>query len=117
MLYSGPARLRSVEPLISLIEELAVTVARELRKRSRSKPIRRGATLRPGVDTPHWLALAELVRPHLRKRGAKTLLARELGLHPSRVTQFFRKGAAMPDAERTLLLMIWLVKQARGVAS
>lgn len=116
MLYPGPARLRSVEPLLELIETAAVEVARELRKRTKPKPVKRGGTVRPGVETPHWLALVELVRPHLRRRGAKALLARELGLHRSRVTHFFTANSAMPDAERTLVLLLWLLKRSRQVA-
>jgi hypothetical protein len=81
---------------------------------------RRGATLRPGADTPLWQALAAAVRPHLRRRGTRALLARELGLHPSRVTEFFMRGTAMPDAERTLLVLLWLSRQespAKGAAT
>lgn len=116
MLYDGPARLRSVDPLLELIETAAIAIARELRKRSKSRPIGRGATLRPGVDTPHWLALVELARPHLRKRGAKANLARELGLHRARISEFVESRRTMPDAERTLLLMLWLLKRSREVA-
>lgn len=117
MLYSGPAQLRSVEPLLLLIESLGVEIVRELRKRSRPRARPRGRILRPGIETPHWLALVELARPHLRRRGAKALLARELGLHKGRVSQFFSRQTAMPDAERTLLLLIWLMKQTRSVAN
>ena len=114
MLYSGPARLRSISRLIDLLEAAAVDVARELRKHSKSRPPTRGATVRPGVDTPHWIALVDMVRPHLRRRGAKAQLARELGLHRGRVSQFFGSRSAMPDAERTLLILIWLLRELRG---
>jgi len=114
MLYSGPARLRHLDPLLSLIEIAAVELARELRRHAvPRRPARRNATLRPGVETPHWLALVEMVRPLLRRRGAKALLAYELGLHRGRITQFFTRRSAMPDAERTLLLLFWLARQDR----
>lgn len=72
--------------------------------------------MRPGADTPAWLALAAQVRPLLAKRGAKTLLGRELGLHCSRITEFFFRETAMPDAERTLLLLSWLRRQPGALA-
>ncbi|HWA85530.1 MAG TPA: hypothetical protein VG710_04855 [Opitutus sp.] len=71
----------------------------------------RGATLRPGAETPLWLALAAAAKPHLGKRGARALLARELGLHQSRVREYFDTRTAMPDAERTLFLLLWLERQ------
>lgn len=116
MLYSGPAQLRSVEPLLLLVEELAVQIARQWRRRPPAPRRARGAVLKPGADTPHWLAMVELVRPHLRRRGAKALLARELGLNKGRVTQFFSRPSAMPDAERTLLLLTWMRRQPRSGA-
>lgn len=116
MLYAGPAKLRSADPLLDLVESAAVAIARELRSQTKSKPLSRGATLRPGVDTPHWLALVELARPHLRQRGAKASLARELGLHRARVTEFFESRRTMPDAERTLLLMQWLRQRAQSLS-
>lgn len=112
MLYPGPARLCSTDALVDLLTETSVGIARELRKRTKAKPPRRGATLRPGVETPHWLALVAAVQPHLRIRGTKAQLARELGLHRGRISQFFQARTAMPDAERTLLLMQWLLQRS-----
>ncbi len=40
-------------------------------------------------------------------------LARELGLPRQRVHEFLKSTAAMPDAERMLELMGWLVKCVR----
>lgn len=85
----------------SAFETAAVEVTRHLRKRSLPRPRPRGATLRPGVETPLWLALVALTEPQLRKHGAKALLARELAVDRSRVTEFFVKKSAMPDAERS----------------
>jgi len=113
MLYPGPARLRSLNPLLTLIETAAVDLAREMRRRTKPALRRRQTTLRPGHETPHWLALVELARPHLRRRGAKALLARELGLHRGRVSQYFTRQSAMPDAERTLRLLFWLLRESQ----
>jgi hypothetical protein len=83
-------------------------IARRHLRPVRQPRLGRGATLRPGVDTPLWLTLVAQTRPYLRTRGAKALLARELGLDPSRISQFFVTRTASPDAERTLLLLEWL---------
>ncbi len=84
---------------------LSQVAYRHLRPRA---PRSRGSTVRPGGATPRWLALVAAVRPHLRRRGEKSLLARQLGLHPARMHEFFIARSAMPDAERTLLLLGWL---------
>ncbi|MDB6115176.1 MAG: hypothetical protein JWQ83_1217 [Lacunisphaera sp.] len=104
-------RLHGVLGLGAAVYAAAEVLDRHARKKLKPAPIRRGATLRPGVDTPLWRALVTAIRPLLQRRGAKALLARELGLHRSRLTQFFVKQAAMPDAERTLLLLEWYRKQ------
>lgn len=56
----------------------------------------------------------ELTRPILQKRGARAILARELGLHKARMGDFFDRCQAMPDAERTLLLLVYLARRARA---
>ena len=98
--------------MAEMLDALAVELAAQLRKRLKSAPRPRGATLRPGVDTPLWLALANEVQPLLAKRGTKALLARELGLHRSQVSKYFVAKSAMPDAERTLQLLVWLSQRA-----
>lgn len=107
-----PYSLRIVLALTELIAELALAAARagvnQVRAR-RPRP-RRGATLRPGPDTPLWLAVAAQVQPLLQRRGARALLARELGVHRMRVTEYFFRRSAMPDAERTLELLLWLAR-------
>lgn len=110
-----PASLRltltAVEILAEAAQLAAIKAANSVRPASKRRP--RGATLRPGAETPLWSALVGEVRPLLRKRGARTLLARELGIHQSRVTEFFLRNHAMPDAERTLELLLWLGRQRR----
>ena len=71
----------------------------------------RGGTLRPSMETPLWNAVVTIVRPRLRRRGARALLARELGVHRARIGEYFGRQTAMPDAERTLRLLIWLSRQ------
>lgn len=77
-----------------------------------------GKTLRPGKDTPLWNELRGQLRPHLKKRGQQANLGRLLGLPRQRINQFVTGGGQMPDAERTLQLLAWLVavKQQRRPA-
>ena len=72
-----------------------------------------GATLRPGTDTPLWNGLRAQLRPHLLKYGEQATLARILGLPRQRVNDFVTGGGHMPDAERTLQLLAWLVAVRR----
>jgi len=70
--------------------------------------------LRPGPETPCWNELVRQVRPHLRKYGAKSQLARLLGLPRQRLQDCLKAGSASLDAERTLLLLGWLGFFQRG---
>jgi len=72
---------------------------------------RRWQHLRPGVDTPLWNALAAAVEMQLRRRGAKSRLVRFLGISRQRLHLLIVAKHAYPDAERALLLQLWL--QAR----
>jgi hypothetical protein len=71
--------------------------------------IRRGATLRPGKDTPLWNELRTLLRPRLRKYGEQANLGRLLGLPRQRINAYVTSRKQMPDAERTLQLLAWLI--------
>jgi hypothetical protein len=95
------------ELLVMPAEELARAAARQL---LRPSP-RRNSTLRPGIDTPLWNALVSVVRPHLRRRGEKINLGRELGVPPQRIHEYFVSRTAAPDAERTLALLVWLARR------
>jgi len=108
-------RLGALFDFAAILEEAAREMAKEARKRTdeRRPRVRRGATLRPGGDTPLWNALAELGRPLLQRRGARAILARELGVHRARVGEYFDKRSAMPDAERALRLFVLLARAAR----
>lgn len=111
MRSAGGARLNQLLDLAEILEPLAEELAVRLRRHLRPAPRRRGATLRPGVGTPLWLAVVAAVGPRLKGRGAKARLAHELGVHRSQVSKYFRGKSAMPDAERALRLLLWLGRQ------
>lgn len=110
-----PARLNTLFHLATLLEIPAQAALDELERRFRRPPPKRGATLRPGVSTPLWLALSRSIAPHLRRRGEKAKLARILGVSPARMSEFFRTQTAMPDAERALFLLLWLDAKRQGI--
>jgi len=107
-----PPQPRSVEMIVGLLTELgALAVEHAQRANQRRKDARRprkGATLRPGDETPLWSAVVEKVRPHLRVRGAKANLARVLEVPRQRVHDYFVAGTQMPDAERMIHVLLWL---------
>jgi hypothetical protein len=100
---------------MEILEDLArsslVAAQKTYKERTR---VRRGSALHPGPDTPLWNELARQCRPQLKRYGDKARLARILGLPRQRVHQLFKEGSACPDAERTLLLLIWLQARLRG---
>ncbi|MCU0791756.1 MAG: hypothetical protein MUE42_02635 [Opitutaceae bacterium] len=108
-------RLGALFDFAAILEETAREMTKEARKRAepRRPRTRRGTTLRPGADTPLWNALAEMSRPLVQKRGARAILARELGVHRARIGEYFDKHSAMPDAERALRLFVLLAQSAR----
>jgi hypothetical protein len=105
---------------LQLVEDLivvAITAAREAARAQTPatlRPRKRSLTLRPGPETPCWNELVRQVRPHLRKYGAKSQLARLLGLPRQRLQDCLKTGSASLDAERTLLLLGWLGFFQRG---
>lgn len=113
MSYPLPHSLQVIGALGETLAEIAAQAARAGVNQVRPAPARRrrGKTLRPGADTPLWIALVDQVRPLLTVYGAKANLGRELQLHGSRITEFFIRKSAMPDAERTLELLLWLARQ------
>lgn len=92
--------------------ELLVAVAKQV---PASKRKRRGATNRPGPTTPMWNALSAAVRLEIKRYGEKSKLGRLLGVPPQRVHDYLKARSAMPDAERTLLLLVWLSQRRRGI--
>lgn len=111
-------RLASLFVLLDMLELAAREIAREARKKhpARNPRPRRGATVRPGLDTPLWNAVVPLVRERLRRKGDRALLARELSLHRARISEYFDRYSAMPDAERTLRLLLWLKRSDNAPA-
>lgn len=117
MSYPLPSKISGLLGLADVLAAIDRDLTREMHKRreARRPRIKRGATLRPSDDTPLWNALVSVVGPRLRRRGARALLARELGVHRARVGEYFKRGSAMPDAERTLRLLVWLGRQPREI--
>jgi hypothetical protein len=105
-----PSSLSQISHLADALLTAGEGLTQAAQEKFKRAPVPRGATLRPGMGTPLWLGLTGLVRPLLRAYGAKALLARELGVHRSRITAYFITRSAMPDAERTLRLLEWLGK-------
>ncbi len=101
---------------LELLKEGASAVSDAARRRYRSKKPARGRTLRAGVSTPLWNALAVGLNAQCKKRGDKARLARFIGLPRQRLNDFLKGKGPLPDAERTLMLFQWLVarRQAAG---
>jgi hypothetical protein len=108
-------RLELPAKLGELILMAAVEMAKQSHKAFRIE--RRpgsGRTLRPGKETPLWNELRAQLRPHLLKYGHQANLGRMLDLPRQRVNAFVTGGGQMPDAERTLQLLAWLMAVRRG---
>ena len=97
--------------LLLAAEDSAKTARKTYREQTRS---RRGATLRPGPETPLWNELAAAAREQLHVYGDKAKLARILGVPRQRVHQYLQSATACPDAERTLLLLSWTHARRQG---
>lgn len=96
--------------LISLGEAAALIVS-EAHQQSRGRGLPEvGRTLRPGKGTPLWNTLRDQLKPHLSKRGSQAELGRLLNL-PRQQINAFLAGTRMPDAERTLQLLAWLMSR------
>lgn len=110
-IHSG---LRAWSPVI----EVLVAASREAVARTATKTLRApsGAfcSLKPGPDSPLWNELRRRVASQLNRHGQKVLLARYLGISRQRLHLLVKAGSAMPDAERTLLLLAWLVSREKG---
>eukprot|EP01031_Cornospumella_fuschlensis_P018950 gene18950-23212_t len=110
-----PAPLAIPLDLATLLAEAAVeSIRRKIKKSARDRRPRRGHTIKPGTDTPLWNELAATVRAQCVRRGEKAKLARILGLPRQRLHEFLRERRALPDAERTLLMLVWLQARREG---
>jgi hypothetical protein len=99
---------------VKLAEVAEKSIRHRLIESERNRRPKRGLTLKPGRETPLWNELAAATRVQLAKRGEKAKLARLLGLPRQRIHQFLRERSALPDAERTLLLLLWLQARREG---
>ncbi len=98
----------------ALMEAALKTAAKAAKGGQRVARPKRGLALKPGVETPLWNELAAAVDAQLGRRGEKARLARILGVPRQRVHDLFNKRSALPDAERTLLLLAWLHARNHG---
>lgn len=102
--------------LIKLITDAAIELAKSGHKANRIRQCKQiGATLRPGKDPPMWSTLREEMTPHLKKYGSQAKLGRLLGLQRQQIHAFM-SGPRMPDAERTLQMLAWLLAMRRDRA-
>lgn len=107
-----PARLRPLlgfaDALLDIARESAIAARKTYHELTRKS---RGATLRPGPETPLWNELANLAANHLETYGAKANLARILGVPRQRVHEYLVAKTACPDTERALMLLAWTLNQ------
>lgn len=104
----------SLDLSYALMEAAVKTAAKAAKGAQRLTRPKRGMALKPGVDTPLWNELSAAVKAQLNRRGEKAKLARILGVPRQRVHDLFNKRSALPDAERTLLLLAWLHARNHG---
>ena len=104
--------------LVEIVTAAAQEMAKQASQAFRVEPKRRsrkgGGTLRPGKETPLWNVLRTQLRPHLKTYGSQANLGRLLGLPRQRVNAYVTGGGQMPDAERTLQLLAWLLAVRQG---
>ncbi|OHE77896.1 MAG: hypothetical protein A3G75_07635 [Verrucomicrobia bacterium RIFCSPLOWO2_12_FULL_64_8] len=113
--YRSAGRFWYVAMLSEGLTALAVASVRAAQKKQ-SKPvlIGRWKAPRPGVDTPLWNNLAHAVEAQLKRRGEKARLARFLGVSRQRLHMLVVAKTAYPDAERALVLQVWLQARLLG---
>jgi len=100
----------AMDALLHAARETGLHVA----KLARDRPQKAYRTLKPGSETPLWNELRRRTASHVSKRGEKTLLARFLGVSRQRLHLMIKANSACPDAERTLLLLAWVVSREQG---
>ena len=111
-----PKQMEFPAALAEILADAAIAYLEDRRRAFRvERRSRQGATLRPGKDTPLWNAMVAEVRPHLRRYGTQVTLGRLLGLDRQTVHAYFIARTRMPDAERTLQLLTWLIAVRKGL--
>jgi len=80
------------------------------------RPRRKAAytTRRPGPESPTWNVCSGLLRRELKAFGAKTRLARCLGIPRQRLNNFLNEKSRLPDAELTLRMLHWSAETRAG---
>jgi len=110
-----PRHLDEIGELGVILADAATDYLKNRRKAFQlSRRPRKGAALHPGKETPLWNALVAEVRPHLRRYGAQVSLGRLLALDRQAIHAYFVARTRMPDAERTLQLLTWLIAMRQG---
>jgi len=104
-------RVDPLADMLLILGEAAVSAVQDASRQRERELSGKNHTLRPGPETPRWNQLVDLMQPLLARRGAKALLARELGLPRQRVHEFFVGRTRLPDAERALAICIWATRQ------
>lgn len=112
--YPIHPRMRSFLEILEWLADAAAESARRTAGKLKRRPPKRGLTLQPGPDTPLWNELVKQVAPLLRQRGSKVHLARILGVPRQRLQVCLKARSGCLDAERTLLLLAWLVARRQG---
>ena len=112
--YFHPSLERPADIALVLAECAAQSLRRSIAEHRRARRPRRGATLKPGPETPLWNDLRQAVKHELTRHGQKARLGRVLGLPRQRVHDFLMRRHYLPDAERTLLLLVWLHARRNG---
>lgn len=87
--------------------------AADAAKRVTARPRSGGATLRPGEETPLWNGLLAELKRELEAHGNQARLARVMGVSRQTLNAWIT-GIRMPDAERTLQLVAWLLAKRNG---
>jgi hypothetical protein len=107
-------RLRLLELAIDSLIDAARETGLQTAKLVRDRHKKSFRTLKPGPDTPLWNELRRRVAGQVVKRGEQSILARFLGIPRQRVHLIIKAGSASPDAERTLLLLAWVIAREQG---
>jgi DNA-binding transcriptional regulator YiaG len=105
------------DEIMSLLMEAGARLAFEAADAAKRLTVRRrkgGTTLRPGEATPLWNALVVELRKELGVHGHQARLARVMGVSRQTINSWLTGRARMPDAERTLQLVAWLLAKRRG---
>lgn len=107
------ASLEMVDLLMTAGARLALEAADTV-KRATARRRKGGITLRPGTTTLLWNSLAAALADELQMYGDKARLARVLGVPRQTINTWLTGHSRMPDAERTLQLLAWLLAKRRG---